>query len=301
MDIQNIEFGSELKEPNIGGFKAGDVIQISEKIDGSNASFRYDVETNTLKAFSRKRELSYDLTLNGFWNFIQGLNPEEYKDYPNLIFFGEWMTPHTVRYDQDVYRKWYVYDIYNVDTLGYLPQSEVKAFAEKHGFNYIHVLYEGPFISWDHCKGFCHSPAYGEQQEGIVVKNQTKMNDESSRRPSVLKIVNDSFKETKKSNHIRKIEDPQKIQAREQAQEVVDAIVTKERVTKEIFKMRDEGILPEKIVPQDMGLVAKNLPKRIYDDCVKEEKELVVHAGEPFGKLCSSKAMMLAREFLLGA
>ena len=57
MDIQNIEFGSELKEPNIGGFKAGDVIQISEKIDGSNASFRYDVETNTLKAFSRKREL----------------------------------------------------------------------------------------------------------------------------------------------------------------------------------------------------------------------------------------------------
>lgn len=77
-------------------------------------------------------------------------------------------------------------------------------------------------------------------------------------------------------------------------------VVTKRRVEKEIYKMRDEGIVPEKINPSDMKIVAQNLPKRIYEDCLKEERELVESAGEYFGKMCSSKAMCLAREIILG-
>ena len=64
--------------------------------------------------------------------------------------------------------------------------------------------------------------------------------------------------------------------------------------------MRDEGILPEKITPQDMRTVANNLPKRIYDDCLKEEKELVEAAGQYFGKLCGGKTMLFAKEIILG-
>lgn len=64
--------------------------------------------------------------------------------------------------------------------------------------------------------------------------------------------------------------------------------------------MRDEGIVPEKITPQDMKLVAQNLPKRIYEDCLKEERELVVSVGEYFGKMCGSKAMGFAKEIILG-
>ena len=64
--------------------------------------------------------------------------------------------------------------------------------------------------------------------------------------------------------------------------------------------MRDEGILPETLQPSDMKLVAQNLPKRIYDDCVKEEKELVIAAGEHFGKMCGSQTMRLAREIVCG-
>lgn len=77
-------------------------------------------------------------------------------------------------------------------------------------------------------------------------------------------------------------------------------IVTKRRVEKELYKMRDEGVVPEKISPQDMKIVAQNLPKRIYQDCIKEEKELVELAGEFFGKMCGSKAMSFAKEIILG-
>ena len=64
--------------------------------------------------------------------------------------------------------------------------------------------------------------------------------------------------------------------------------------------MIDENILPAKIEPSDMRIVAQNLPKRIYDDCIKEENELVIEAGEFFGKMCGSKAMSFAKEIILG-
>lgn len=300
MDISRIRFGDELTAPNTDGFEVGDIIQISEKLDGANASIRYDAENNSLIAFSREQELNFNNTLTGFWNYVQTLDAEKYKDTPNYVIFGEWGVKNAIKYNPDVYGHWYVYDIYDVEKEQYLPQSEVKQFVEEHGLTYIHVLYEGEFVSWDHCMTFCNTPAYGELQEGIVIKNQTKLNNRNSRTPFVLKIVNECFSEVKKNNRKRKEEDPQKVQEREAAQAIVDSIVTKRRVEKEIYKMRDEGILPERIEPQDMKIVAKNLPKRIYEDCMKEESESVVAAGQFFGKLCSSKAMQYAKEIILG-
>lgn len=300
MDISRVKFGDELTPDNIGGFEVGDIIQISEKWDGSNASIRYDIETGKLVAFSRRLELSFDNTLNGFWNYVQGLDPEEYKNTPNYVIFGEWGVKNAITYKPEFYKNWYVYDIYDMEKEKYLPQSEVKKFVEEHGLTYIHILYEGEFISWDHCMTFCNSPAYGDKQEGIVIKNQSKLNNKYSRTPFVLKIVNECFSEVKKDNHRQKVEDPQKIKEREHAQGIVDQIVTKRRIEKEIYKMRDEGIVPEKITPQDMKIVAQNLPKRIYQDCLKEEKELVEAAGEFFGKLCGSKSMYFAKEIILG-
>ena len=97
-----------------------------------------------------------------------------------------------------------------------------------------------------------------------------------------------------------KVIDPEKEEAKAEAQKIVESIVTKNRIEKELFKMRDEGIIPEKIQPSDMKLVAQNLPKRIFDDCMKEEKELVLAAGEYFGKMCGAYTMKLAREVILG-
>lgn len=300
MDISRVKFGDDLTSSNTGGFEVGDIIQITEKWDGSNASIRYDIETGKLVAFSRRLELTFNNTLNGFWNYVQGLNPDDYKNTPNYVIFGEWGVKNAIRYNPEAYGKWYVYDIYDVEKEEYLPQTEVKKFVEEHGLTYIHVLYEGEFVSWEHCKTFCNSPAYGDKQEGIAIKNQTKLNNPYSRTPFVLKIVNECFSEVKKDSHRQKIEDPQKIKEREYVQSIVDMVVTKRRVEKEIFKMRDEGIVPEKIEPSDMKIVAQNLPKRIYEDCLKEERELVESAGEYFGKMCSSKAMCFAREIILG-
>lgn len=93
---------------------------------------------------------------------------------------------------------------------------------------------------------------------------------------------------------------PQKWEVKEKASEIVEQIVTKNRVQKELYKMIDEGVLPQKIEPQDMRIVAQNLPKRIFEDCVKEENELVVEAGEFFGKMCGSATMNWAKKIIFG-
>lgn len=649
MDIERAKFGGELSASNVDGFEVGDIIQITEKWDGSNASIRYDIETETLVAFSRKQILNFNNTLNGFYNYVQQLDAKLFANTPNYVIFGEWGNKNKIIYRPECYKRWYVFDIYDVEKQQYLPQDTVKAFAESHGIEYIHVLYEGPFISWDHCRTFMNSPAYGDQQEGCfssrakilmsdgtqkpmceiqvgdvvksynettgeienkrvinkfnnglkpinqwkqlnvfprgnsaakllsgkitvtnnhlfydgngyskiedldyiyhygvvfddfrlqaflglicsdgnlsketfkvsqktdrindliklfdvflnkkvsksisgkgtdmstisftkqltqpifeeyglshnvfdyikafrnfndigwayfflgdgsydvqhrcslelssyteqevkiivelfskhfgiqprlyqdkrvkhgsgmsiimsksdsekfirriskyvvpshryklstldnleefigypevqyglvkrkifkkvpfsttkyaknhvnvgawdleiednhnyfvsgclvhncVVKNQTKLNDPNTRQPFYLKLVNESFSEVMKNRE--KTVDPEKEAEKAKAQEIVDTIVTKRRVEKELYKMRDEGIVPEQISPSDMRTVAQNLPKRIYEDCLKEEKESVMLAGEWFGKLCGGQAMKFAREIILG-
>lgn len=208
---------------------------------------------------------------------------------------------HTIKYVQDAYKRFYFYDVYDKEHECYLPQSEVKRLADELNLRYVQTFYDGEFISWEHCMSFMHkSDIAVDVPEGIVVKNQTELNNPNSRTPFVLKIVNSQFSEIKKDNHRQKVEDPQKLVARTKASEIVEQIVTKNRVQKELHKMIDEGILPEKIEPQNMKTVAQNLPKRIFEDCVKEENELVIEAGEFFGKMCGSATMNWAKKIIFG-
>lgn len=299
MDISRIKEDTELTVANTNGFEVGDHIVIQIKFDGANASFRYDNETGKLNAFSRKQPLTYNNTLSGFWNYVEALDAEKFKDYPNYVFFGEWAVKNKIIYKPEFRKIWLMYDVYDVENQCYLPQTEVKTLADKFGFTYIHTLYDGEFISWEHCRGFMNEVIYSESiEEGIVVKNQSKLNDPNSRTPFVLKIVNDKFAEVMKTR-VKEI-DPEKEAEKTKASEIVESIVTRSRVEKEIYKMRDEGILPEKIEPKDMKIVAQNLPKRIYEDCVKEEKKSVMAAGEYFGKMCGSTVMKHAKSIILG-
>lgn len=290
-----------LKDQFVDGFRPGDMIVVQEKIDGSNAATRYDAETGTMVAFSRKKTLDQYNTLNGFYNYIQTLNVDDYKEFPQYVIFGEWTgARNAIIYNKESTNKWYVFDIYNVEKEQYLPQEYVKEFAEEHDLIYVNTYYVGPFISWEHTMSFMGTSAYGDTQEGIVVKNQTRLNDQSERLPFVVKIVGEKFQEIKKSNHIRKIEDPQKLQERQNAMTLTESIVTMRRVEKELYKMRDEGILPLDWSESDMTKVARELPSRVYADCVKEEPEIVNEVGKYFGKFCSATAMKYARNIILG-
>ena len=304
MNIVRVKKNDETSiiDDNTKAFNVGDHIIIQTKIDGANASIALN-NNGDLLAYSRKNELNYQNTLRGFWNFVQTLDKERFKDLGHMVAFMEWLVPHTVKYYQESYNQAYMYDLYDLDTEQWLPQDKVKKFAEDHGLNYVNVLYDGEFISWEHVKTFLNvKTPYGDSQEGIVVKNMSKLNSPDIRRPFYLKIVNDSFMETKAHNHVKKVLDPQHQEEKNQAEEIANEVVTKARVQKEIHKMIDEGILPEKLQPKDMSMVARNLPKRIYDDIVKEELERISDTigNQYFGKAVNAITMNYAKDIVLG-
>ncbi len=304
IDIQNIrEYSDSLRECNTKAFTPGNLIQITEKFDGSNACACYNKETENMCAFSRKQELNFHNTLNGFWNYIDQLSNKSkavFKKYSNYRVFGEWSNKNRITYyDTGKVKHWYVYDIFDINSNTWKEQSIVKEFCKQAGLEYIHELYSGKFISWDHCRSFMNNPAYGDTQEGIVIKNQTALSSwdsHNTKDPFYLKIVNEEFKESMTT----KIVDPEKEKNKAKAQEIMETICTKNRVEKELYKMRDEGIIPEKIAPQDMSLIARNLPKRIYADLLKEEKEALEKCGEYAGKTCNMLAMKYAKQIILG-
>lgn len=296
MDIQRIrEQADEGTAPNIGGFSVGDHIVIQEKVDGANASIRYDRETGKLAVFSRNQQLFDDKALKGFWSYVQTLPAEEYKETESYAIFGEWLIPHAVEYRPEAYNKWYVYDIYDTEKRTYLPQTAVREFCERHNLTYVKTFYDGPFVSWEHCRSFVgQSEIALDQGEGAIVKNQTKLGAEDRENPSVIKIVCENFAEVRKKK--KQVEDPEKRSEMVKAQAIVEQIVTPRRVEKEWMKMRDEGLIADLEVKPNIQILAKNLPVRIYQDCVKEEPELVNSCGEYFGKLCQKRVMKLIRE-----
>ena len=298
------EDGTDAIRPkNTGAFEPGDIIQITTKIDGANASIAWDETTGKLEVFSRTNLLDSPGALRGFYDYIKTeVEPKaDWSLCPDLVIFGEWCVSHTCKYDKSWYNKWRVYDIWSKYLNCYLPQSAVKNICETRGLEYGEELYYGPFISWDHCRSFLNkSAAYGPEQEGIVIKNQSKLDSDNNKAPAYLKIVNERFKESQHSKKEKKPVDPEAEAAKAEAAKLVASIVTEARVRKIILKLVDEGLVPAELQPKDMGTVMKQLPKRCFADCLKEEPETVKQLGEFAGKFIAAETAKQARKIVVG-
>lgn len=126
-----------------------------------------------------------------------------------------------------------------------------------------------------------------------VVKNQTMLNNPNTRQPFYIKIVAEKFQEIH-THKEAKVVDPATMKKREEVQKLAETIVTEARVRKLLNKFVDEDILPEDWSLEEMPIIAKNLTKAVYEDCVKEEPETVKQIDN-FGKVANGIAMKLAR------
>ena len=299
MDIIKYKDIERLKDKYALAFKRGEHIVCQEKIDGSNASFCYDKETNKLLAFSRRKKLDIENNLNGFYEFVSSLDIDFYKEVldNNLIIFGEWLLPHTIKYPENMYKNFYVFDIYDKNIGMYLPWEKVKQIAEFCGLTTVPVFYDGIFTSWEDIYKLVGQTQVNASPcgEGQVVKSQDRLDNKFSGTPAYVKIVAKEFAEVHQSKAHEV--DPEKLAAREAAVAKAETIVTKRRVEKTIQKFIEDGIIPENWDEKNLGAIAKVLPKAVYEDCIKEEQETVLSI-EGFGKICGSLSMKYARELV---
>ena len=290
-------------------FNVGEDIVIQEKIDGSNASIRYDEESGTLKAFSRRLELNADNTLNGFWDYVQTLNLDTFKKIlgSRYIVFGEWMgAKHAIKYPENVYGKFWMFDVWDTQTEQYLPYEETRSFYDKliacgnedNKFNFVPVFYIGKFESWEKTSELVGKTEVGAEPtgEGIVIKRQNCLDSKSSRLPFYVKIVSEQFSEVHKSKKQKAI-DPEAIAKKEANLALAATIVTPQRVQKMIYKFIEDGLLPQDWDEHNLKDISKILPGAIYRDCVKEENETVQQV-EDFGKVAAKLSMSIVRDLI---
>ena len=79
--------------------------------------------------------------------------------------------------------------------------------------------------------------------------------------------------------------------------ELAKTVVTRQRVQKMLYKLVDEGVIPENFSRQDIPAIFQHLPSAIYYDCLKEEPE-VVNRIEKFSKLSSEISRSLVKEII---
>ncbi len=286
-----------LKDKYAPAFKTGEHITITEKIDGANASIVVN-ENGTLTACSRRNELNQNNTLQGFYDFVQTLDASIVSAAltSRYILFGEWLVKHTIRYPEDKMKQFYVFDVYDTETEQYMPWDFTKQIAEFIGLKTVPLFYDGPFISWEHIYSFVGKTEMGGEPtgEGVVIKSQDRLDNKFSGTPEYVKIVAKEFSEVHQSKPQKEI-DPEKLAAKQAAEDLAATIVTARRVEKSIQKLVEDGIVPEDWDEKSLGVIAKHLPRAVYNDCVKEEPETVAQI-ENFGKICGSLTMKLARE-----
>jgi hypothetical protein len=294
MDIER------LKEKYTSCFTVGENITITEKVDGANASIKYNPETDELEAFSRKNKLDGMNTLRGFWNFVMTLDKNAIKDVTEngrYIIFGEWLVNHTIHYPDEVFNNFYMFDMYDTETENYLPWKIVKETADTLGLKTVPLFFDGKFESWEKVHEYVGRTELNAEPsgEGIVIKSQDRLSDKNNRIPIYVKIVAEKFSEVHKSKP--HVVDPEKLAKAQAELEKASTVVTPRRVEKIIQKMIDEEIIPAEFDEHDFGTISKTIPRLMYEDCVKEEPE-TVYAIENFGKLCAKLSMQYVREMV---
>ena len=260
------------KSETIDVLKQGDIISITEKIDGANASFRID-NTNDLgiSCYSRNNPLDEHNTLGGFYNWVRdNIVPTKQLLNPNYIYFGEWLIKHKVIYKEEYYNNFYLFSIYDIEKEEYLSDEIVIEEARRLNLKTVECFYYGEFKDYEHLKTFIGKSNMTEianTGEGIVVKN-VNYKDRFGKQMFV-KLVTDKFAEVQKQ---KKPKNP--------CDEVViltKQVVTKPRIEKILFKLVDENKLKQDYTIEDMGAILKLLTPIVYEDVMEEESEMFIN------------------------
>lgn len=306
--FEDIDLGSgKVRGNNVAGFRVGDVISITEKVDGANASVR--LVDGEIKAYSRRQELSFTNTLSGFYNYAMTLKKDMFYDGA-IVIFGEWMG-NSDRMNKIVYNKtkgkWIVYSIWDCVDEQWWDAKDVKSFCTEWGLEYVKEYYYGLFKSWDDVRQYAHMNSYGDTQEGLVVRNESqkeRLESGEARQmglhnmPYILKLVNDDFRESMVK--VCKVVDPAAVALYNESVEKMKMVVTENRMEKIMGKGLLDGEISAEDDPKEIGNIIRYMSKAVWDDIIKEEKEVVESVGENASKISAKIVSAWVRKKILG-
>lgn len=134
-----------LAHPDVADISFG-IVHVFPKIDGTNASVWCD-DDGVVQCGSRTRTLSAEADNAGFHAWVNSDDETAVllrtlaKSLPHLIFYGEWLVPHSLKtYREDAWRRFYIFDVYTRATKKYLPFDDYREILEAAEQDVIHPL-----------------------------------------------------------------------------------------------------------------------------------------------------------------
>jgi len=249
------------------------------KIDGTNGSVWWD---DGIHAGSRNRELAEGADNAGFLAAVMKNDAlcTLAADLAGHIIYGEWLVPHTLKvYRDEAWRRFYVFDVFDVTGNRHVPYEDYEVACESSGVHYIPLLEKVTNPTDKHLQMLVKRNRYLLQDgagsgEGIVIKRYDFVNHWG--RTTWGKIVRNEFKEENAKAFGVPDVTMQPIEAK-----IIAAFVTPGRVTKIKEKMREDGPLSSKRIPE--------LLNRTWHDLITEEMWNIVmkfkRATIDFGRL----------------
>lgn len=174
------------------------VVYIQEKIDWANLSIWK--EWWHIFVWSRN-QIVWDEKRKEWFNWaVQYCNSHEWINsflnaYPEHRLYWERLVPHTIRYNDDAYRKFYLFDILQPDWT-WMDLSNVIDIAQKYNIYYpiVHYVWQTSKEKIiEICKEYAGKSQIWQKWEWVVIKSYTFVN--KFWNPCNSKYVTDDFKE----------------------------------------------------------------------------------------------------------
>lgn len=261
------------KSSTQGVIKEGDIISITEKVDGANASFVIDEENPFgVTCYSRRQTLGIENTLQGFYGWVvDNIAPIKENLNPNFRYIGEWTCPHKIQYKEEYTKTFLLFSIWDESSEQYLSDEIVRSEAKRLGLETVEYFYYGEFVSYEHMASFVGKSNIAKEPnagEGIVVKNVNYFDKHGKQ--IFVKMVSEKFAELQP----QKLPKNPNIYEKEVA--IIKTVLTNPRVDKLLHKLVDEGLLKrEEFEIENMGKLLKLLRNRAVEDMLKEESEIL--------------------------
>lgn len=245
---------------------------IFPKLDGTNASIW--IENGEIKAGSRNRELTLENDNAGFYAWV--LKQDNIKEFlsknPNLILYGEWLVPHTLKtYINEAWNNFYVFDIYATNTKKYLDYKSLSFLCELYHVDFVPCIGKVVNGNYEHFASFLDKTTYLIQGgkgigEGIVIKNYDFVNDFGN--TVWAKIVCNEFK----SKHVKTMGAPILTGEIAIEERIATKYITETLCQKEYAKININNDWTSKNIPQLLNTIYYCLINEEIWNILKEHK-----------------------------
>ncbi len=270
-------------------------VQLQEKVDGSFFAFGYfpegePSETRTpyeIKVRSKGAMMVTEAPQDMFKPAVKAVLERKELLVPGWQYRGETLAKpkhNALVYERVPKDNVILFDI-ATDEENYLPYEELKAEADRLGFEVVPQLYTGMITNPEQLRIFLETTSIlgGQLIEGVVIKPLTPLYG-PDKKLLMGKFVSEAFREVHK-----KAWGESNPKSGDILSTLGNIYGTQARWQKALLRLREAGLITD--APQDIGLLMREVAPDIKKECEEEIKEYLFKWAWPHIARCSARGL----------